>query len=102
MITSDQSVRMSLSSAMEGGDLSCRGLGAEPGDEGTWAKIIEGAPGEPAAERVTRVRSRRLSGSPKRRQCVCRSRDDEWPTGLDDLSHAESMQRRGGEPFGLC
>ncbi len=27
--------------------------------------------------------------------------DDEWPAGLDDLRHAESIQRRGGEPVGL-
>ncbi len=27
--------------------------------------------------------------------------DDEWPGGLDDLRHAEPIQRRGGEPFGL-
>jgi DNA processing protein len=26
--------------------------------------------------------------------------DDEWPDGLDDLRHAESIQRRGGEPLG--
>jgi DNA processing protein len=27
--------------------------------------------------------------------------DDEWPSGLDDLRHAESIQRRGAEPLGL-
>jgi hypothetical protein len=27
--------------------------------------------------------------------------DDEWPSGLDDLRHAESVQRRGGVPVGL-
>jgi hypothetical protein len=25
--------------------------------------------------------------------------DDEWPSGVDYLRHAESVQRRGGEPL---
>jgi len=27
--------------------------------------------------------------------------DEEWPSGLDDLRHAEPIQRRGGEAFRL-
>jgi DNA processing protein len=72
------------------------------GAEGAWAKIIEGALGEPAAERAARVSMEvveRVAKAATMRFIV--PGDDEWPDGLDDLRHAESIQRRGGVPLGL-
>jgi DNA processing protein len=66
------------------------------------AKIIEGVLGEPVAQRAAQVRLEvfeRLAEAAATRFIV--PGDDEWPGGLNDLRHAEPIQRRGGEPFGL-
>jgi DNA processing protein len=102
MIKSDRRARMMLGCAMDGGDLAVADLVQHLGAEGAWAKITEGALGEPAAERAARVSVdviERLAKAAALR-FVARG-DDEWPDGLDDLRHAESIQRRGGEPLGL-
>src|SRR6185436_1537913 len=93
---------MLLSCAMEGGDLLVAELVRNLGAEGAWAKIIEGVLGEPAAQRAARVSVdvvERLARAAAMR--FIGPGDDEWPSGLDDLRHAESVQRRGGEPVGL-
>ena len=102
MISSDRRARMLLSYAMEGGDLTVAELVQNLGAEGAWAKIIEGVLGEPAAERAGRIKIdvvERLAKTTATRFIIPGS--DEWPAGLDDLRHAESVQRRGGEPVGL-
>ena len=91
-----------LSCAMDGGDLAVADLVQNQGAEGAWAKIIEGTLGEPAAERASRVAMEvveRVAKAATMRFIV--PGDDEWPDGLDDLRHAESIQRRGGVPLGL-
>jgi len=102
MISSDRKARMLLSCAMEGGDLAVAELVQNLGAEGAWAKIIEGVLGEPAAERAGRIKIdvvERLAKTTATRFIIPGS--DEWPAGLDDLRHAESVQRRGGQPVGL-
>jgi DNA processing protein len=93
---------MLLTCAMEGGDPAVTELVQNIGAETAWAKIIEGVLGEPAAQRATAVPTdavERLAKASAMRFVV--PGDDEWPSGLDDLRHAESIQRRGGEPLGL-
>jgi DNA processing protein len=102
MIKSDRRARIMLGCAMDGGDLAVADLVQNQGAEGAWAKIIEGALGEPAAERASRVAMEvveRVAKAAEMRFIV--PGDDEWPDGLDDLRHAESIQRRGGVPLGL-
>jgi DNA processing protein len=87
---------------MDGGDPAVVELVGARGAEGAWTAILEGALGEPAAERAARVPvglAERLAAEAGARFVI--PGDDEWPPGLDDLAHAESIQRRGGEPFGL-
>jgi hypothetical protein len=55
MIKPDRSARIMLSCAMDGGDLAVADLVQNLGADGAWAKIIEGALGEPAAERASRI-----------------------------------------------
>jgi DNA processing protein len=102
MITSDRRARMMLSCAMDGGEPAVAELVQNLGAEGAWAEIIEGALGEPTAQRAAGITVdvfERLAKAAAMRFLV--PGDDEWPAGLDDLRHAESIQRRGGEPFGL-
>ncbi len=102
MINSDRRARMLLTCAMEGGDPAVTELVQNIGAETAWAKIIEGVLGEPAAQRAAAVPTdavERLAKASAMRFVV--PGDDEWPSGLDDLRHAESIQRRGGEPLGL-
>ncbi|HEY6813309.1 MAG TPA: DNA-processing protein DprA [Propionibacteriaceae bacterium] len=102
MIKSDRRARMMLGRAADGGDLAVADLVQNLGAEGAWAKIIEGALGEPVAERAARLSAdviERLAQAAALRFVV--PGDDEWPDGLDDLRHAESIQRRGGQPLGL-
>jgi DNA processing protein len=102
MIKSDRRARILLGCAMEGGDLAVADLVQHQGAEGAWAKIIEGTLGEQAAERAARVSMEvveRVAKAAEMRFIV--PGDDEWPDGLDDLRHAESIQRRGGMPLGL-
>jgi hypothetical protein len=54
MISSDRRARMMLSWAMDAGDLAVAEL-VQLGSE-DWTKIIEGALGEPAAERAIRIK----------------------------------------------
>ena len=98
MITSDRKARLMLSCAIDGGDPAVADLVQNLGAEGAWAKIIEGVLGEPVARRAAQVTAdvfERLAEAAAARFVV--PGDDEWPAGLDDLRHAESIQRRGGE-----
>jgi DNA processing protein len=102
MMSLDRRARMMLSCAMDGGDPIVADLVQNLGADGAWAKIIEGGLGEPTAERAARVSGdavERLATAAAMRFVV--PGDEEWPEGLDDLRHAETVQRRGGEPLGL-
>jgi DNA processing protein len=102
MINSDRRARMLVSSVMDGGDPAVAELVHNIGAEGAWAKIIEGILGEPAAQRAGGVSAddvERAAAAAAARYVV--PGDEEWPAGLDDLRHAEAIQRRGGEPLGL-
>jgi DNA processing protein len=52
MITSDRGARMLLGCAMDAGDPAVADLVQNLGADAAWAKITEGALGEPAAERA--------------------------------------------------
>src|SRR4029434_9332319 len=94
MIRSDRRARMLLSGAVEGGDPAVAELVHNLGAEGAWAKIIEGFLGEPVAQRAAQVRVdvfERLAEAAAARFWVP---GDDWPGGLDDLRHAECIQRR--------
>ena len=102
MISPDRRARMLLCCATDGGDPAIADLIHNLGAEGVWAKITEGALGEPAAERAARVSIdavQRLASAAAVRFVI--PGDEEWPQGIDDLRHAEPIQRRGGEPLGL-
>jgi DNA processing protein len=60
---------------------------------------MEGALGDPVSNARVASTSIWLSGWRRRPRCALSFH--EWPAGLDDLRHAESIRRRGGEPFGL-
>lgn len=102
VIGREREARMALSSAMDSGDPAVAGLVGDLGAEGAWNKIIEGVLGDPSAERAARTSLevvQRLAANTGVRFII--PGDQEWPSGLDDLRHAEPIQRRGGEPFGL-
>ena len=89
-----------LSCAIDGGEPAVAELVQNLGAEGAWAKIVGGVLGEPAAQRAARVTVddvERLAKAAAARFVV--PGDGEWPAGLDDLRHAESIQRRGDEPL---
>ena len=61
--------------------------------------LVSSRLGEPTAERAARVSVDavdRLARAAAIRFVV--PGDEEWPDGLNDLRHAETVQRRGGEP----
>ena len=102
MAMSDRRARMMLSCAIDGGDPAVAELVQKLGAAGAWAKVIEGVLGEPTAQRAVRVTVEvfeRLATAAAARFVI--PGDEEWPAGLGDLRHAESIQRRGGEPVGL-
>lgn len=99
---SERIARISLSSAMDGGDPAVVELVERVGPQAAWAKISEGALGEPAARRAAATDVDlvlRVAGLAQARFVV--PGEPEWPAGLDDLAHAGVIQRRAGLPFGL-
>ena len=94
--------RLSLSCAVDGGDLAVVQLVNRHGVEGAWARIRNGELGAPTAERAARLSLpsvARLAADAGARFIM--PGDGEWPAGLADLAHAGEIQRRGGEPYGL-
>ncbi|WP_375422797.1 DNA-processing protein DprA [uncultured Friedmanniella sp.] len=99
---SDRAARMALSCTVDGGDPEAAELVRRLGAEGAWAKVAEGALGEPWARRaaVTDLDLvERLAARAAVRFVV--PGDDEWPDGLEDLERTSPIQRRGGVPIGL-
>ena len=94
--------RMSLSCAMDGGDPVVVELVERLGAEGAWGRILEGALGEPTARRAAGTQVElavRLAQETQARFVI--PGDEEWPSAIDDLARADTIQRRGGLPFGL-
>ncbi|GAA1822992.1 DNA-processing protein DprA [Microlunatus capsulatus] len=99
---SEKRARTALSCAVDGGEPEAARLVARVGAQGAWAKIAEGALGEPLARRAAATDVEvveRLAARVGARFVV--PGEDEWVAGLDDLAHVEPIQRRGGLPFGL-
>ncbi len=98
----ERRARLRLSCVLDGGDPIVVELLARHGAEGAWARIRNGALGEPTAERAASLSLasvERLAADTGARFLV--PGDDEWPPSLADLAHAGEIQRRGGEPYGL-
>ncbi len=101
-IWSERAARMSLSCTVDGGDPEAAELVRRLGPEGAWAKVGEGALGEPLARRAAASDL----GVVERLAALAAVRfiapgDEEWPEGLDDLERTSPIQRRGGVPIGL-
>ena len=99
---SERDARTALSCAVDGGEPEAALLVERLGAQGAWAKIGEGALGEPLARRAAATDVQvvqRLADRSGTRFVV--PGDEEWVEGLDDLSRAEPIQHRGGVPFGL-
>jgi DNA processing protein len=99
---SEKSARMALSCAVDGGEPDAALLVERLGAQGAWAKIGEGALGEPLARRAATTdleAVQQRTGEVGARFVV--PGEEEWAAGLDDLAYAEPIQRRGGVPFGL-
>lgn len=99
---SDRAARMALSCTVDGGDPEAAELVRRVGAEGAWAKVGEGALGDPLARRAAATDLglvERLAARGSVRFVV--PGDEEWPDGLDDLERASPIQRRGGVPIGL-
>lgn len=99
---SERVARMSLSCAMDGGDPVVVELVERLGAAGAWSRILEGALGEPAARRAAGTQVElavRLAHETQARFVI--PGDQEWPSVIDDLARADTIQRRGGLPFGL-
>lgn len=99
---SEKTARMALSCAVDGGEPEAAQLVERLGAQGAWAKIEEGALGEPLARRAAAtdvVHVQRLAVRQRVRFVV--PGEEEWADGLDDLARAGSIQRRGGVPFGV-
>ena len=99
---SERDARMALSCAVDGGEPEAALLVERLGAQGAWARIGEGALGEPLARRAAATDVQvvqRLADRSGTRFVV--PGDEEWVEGLDDLARAEPIQHRGGVPFGL-
>jgi DNA processing protein len=99
---SERFARMALSCVVDGGEPEAAELAQRVGPQAAWAKIGEGALGEPLARRAAATDLelvQRLAARSTVRFVV--PGDEEWPEGLDDLVAVAPIQRRGGVPFGL-
>lgn len=98
----ERQARMALSCVVEGGDLDLVGLLSRYTPEEVWHSLRTGTAD---TTWILRARALRLSGvdALARRHGVrfIVPGDDEWPTGVDDLTGAEPVQKSGGAPVGL-
>jgi DNA processing protein len=102
MSLSERRARLALSCAADGGDPAVTELVERLGAQGAWARLREGALGEPIARRAAATSVAEAECAAERAGArVVVPGDDEWPVGLDDLTGLEPIQRRGGRPFGL-
>ena len=102
MALSERQARLALGCAADGGDPAVAELVERLGAQEAWARLGEGALGEPMARRVatTLVAEVECAGARVGARFVVPG-DEEWPAGVDDLAGLEPIQRRGGRPTGL-
>ncbi len=101
-IVADRVARLALSCSVDCGDPAVCDLVQTSGAETAWARVREGAFGEPVARRAAAVEPLAVS----RRAGEVGARfvipgDEEWPDQLGDLQHCSPVNRRGGVPPGL-
>jgi DNA processing protein len=99
---SERTARLALAWTIEGGDPAVSEAVSVDGAALTWDRVRAGEFGDPAAARAALVDPARIVAD----TAGCGARfvvpgDTEWPESLADLRFCESVQRRGGEPFGL-
>ena len=102
MDESERRARLGLSCATDGGEPAVADLVARVGAEEAWQLLRRGGLGEPLAERAAAVSVdgvQRLAAAAGIRFVV--PGDEEWSERLEDLAHADPIQRRGGVPLGL-
>lgn len=101
-VWSERSSRLALSLVIEGGEPAVAEAAAEASGQDAWRRVLAGDFGEAAADRATRADVPATVAATE----VCGARfvipgDDEWPTSLSALRYCDTVNRRGGVPFGL-
>lgn len=99
---SERSARLALSLAVEGGEPAVSEIAALESGRAAWDRVLAGEFGPAAATRAAEVDLPPTLALAER----CGARfvipgDDEWPESLTALQFCDSVQRRGGVPFGL-
>lgn len=99
---SERSARLALSLAVEPGEPAVSEVAAAEGGCAAWQRVLVGDFGAAAVARAAEVD---LPGVLTAAE-ACGARfvvpgDEEWPGTLDALRYCDSVQRRGGVPFGL-
>ncbi len=99
---SERSARLALSLAVEGGEPAVSEIATLEGGRTAWDRVLAGEFGPPVAARAAEADL----GQTLARAEACGARfvipgDDEWPESLTALRFCDSVQRRGGVPFGL-
>ncbi len=98
----ERTARMALSGVVESGEAEVSRLVDDLGAIEVWRRAREGLLGAPLAGRAQRLDLRGLLGDAGQLGIrFVMPGDDEWPEPLADLRRADSVQRRGGQPFGL-
>jgi DNA processing protein len=99
---SERSARLALASVVEGGEPAVSEVAAVEGGRAAWDRVLGGDFGDPMSIRAAQVDLPQILAATE----DCGGRfvipgDDEWPDSLTALRHCDSVQRRGGVPFGL-
>lgn len=99
---SERSARLALSLAVEGGEPAVSELAVVEGGRAAWDGVLAGDFGPAAAARATEADLPRVLTAAQ----ACGARfvipgDEEWPEPVEALRFCDSVQRRGGVPFGL-
>jgi DNA processing protein len=102
MALSERAARMALSCVVEAGDPNLSDGVDRQGAQSIWAQLVEGRFGKPLALRAAAADIDavvRLAEKVAVRFLT--PEDTGWPKALDDLRHCQTVQQRGGAPFGL-
>jgi DNA processing protein len=99
---SERSARLALSLAVEGGDPAVSEVAAAEGGRAAWDRVLAGEFGKAVLARAAEVDLPPVLSLAQ--DCSARfviPGDDEWPEPVEALRFCDSVQRRGGVPFGL-
>jgi DNA processing protein len=99
---SERSARLALSLAVDGGEPAVSEVAIAEGGRAAWDRVLAAEFGTAAAARATEADLPRVLTAAQ----ACGARfvipgDEEWPEPLEALRFCDSVQRRGGVPFGL-